>query len=268
MSFTHGNIILSSDSHYLGRIDPISRRPFKHGDNVYVCPQKNEAVLASSLAFIENRCPFCRDLLIDGPLPYTSPHSASQPKKGIEKPLPSSTPYEGNRRNNQNAVVAGFGVAGVFVVILLCVVGAFILYAINNSTSATSNSNPVPISYSTQVPAPTSVPDQISSPTQEPAPTSVPNTPVQSPAPQQSTSYAKISCADKLYFVNLRRTPGYNGKDKTDSLYEVPCGETVELLGPTKKVDGLTWWNVSWNGYTGWIADHTASGKTVLIFNP
>lgn len=268
MPVTHENIILSSDSQYLGRIDPVIRRPFKHGDNVYVCPKKNEAVLASSLASSENRCPFCGELLIDGPLPYTSPHPASQQKKGMEKQSPPPTPYEGNRRNNWGAVAAGFGVTGVFAVILLCVVGAFILSIINNSTSATSNSNPAPISYPTQVPEPTSAPVQVSSPTQEPAPTSVPNTPVQLPAPQQSTSNAKISCADKLYFVNLRRTPGYNGKDKTDSLYEVPCGETVQILGPTKKVDGLTWWNVSWNGYTGWIADHTASGKTVLIFNP
>jgi hypothetical protein len=79
---------------------------------------------------------------------------------------------------------------------------------------------------------------------------------------------AEISCANKLYNVNLRRTPGYNNKDDSDSIYEVPCGEHVELLGDTKYVDSLTWWKVSWNGYTGWMADHTASGKTVLIFSP
>ncbi len=103
------------------------------------------------------------------------------------------------------------------------------------------------------------------------------------PRPAQSTStpqipftstskknpVAEISCANKLYKVNLRRTPGYTNKDDSyDSLYEVPCGEIVELLGDTENVDGLTWWHIEWNGYKGWIADHTASGKIILIFDP
>jgi hypothetical protein len=86
-----------------------------------------------------------------------------------------------------------------------------------------------------------------------------------------SASYpvAIISCADKIYKVNLRRTPGYKNKDEsTDSLYEIPCVEYVELLGDKKQVDELTWWKIRWNDYTGWVADHTASGKTILIFNP
>jgi hypothetical protein len=86
----------------------------------------------------------------------------------------------------------------------------------------------------------------------------------QFPTPEQTKKQAEISCQDEIYFVSLRSSPG---TDPANKIFEIPCGELVELLGPSQKVDGLTWWNVSWNGYTGWIADHTKTGKIILIFN-
>lgn len=266
MPSSHDKITLQPNSQYLERKDPITRILFKHGDSVIICSKNSEAVLVSSLTASENRCPFCGELLVKGPLPYTVPLSVSEQKGGTKKNPAPPIKYDEPRRQNRGPLL-GIGIAGIFTLFLLCAVGTLVLLALNNG-SAPTNPNPAPASYTTQKPSPTSVPIQVSFPTQEP--TSVPNTPVKlSSSPQQPTSFAKISCADKIYFVNLRRTPGYSGKDnKTDSLYEVPCGETVELLGPTKNVDGLTWWNVSWDRYTGWVADHTASGKTILIFNP
>ncbi len=99
--------------------------------------------------------------------------------------------------------------------------------------------------------------------TPRPAPTAT-----SAPANVVSTSHsASVSCADRLYFVRLRRSPGYNNKDEVlDTVAEVPCGEFLEILdGPTQK-DNLNWYEVSWNGLTGWMADHTSTGKVVLIF--
>jgi hypothetical protein len=143
-----------------------------------------------------------------------------------------------------------------------------------------SNSNPDPIKPSaglnqpnpvtaTKVIDPERTPKPIG-PTRTPQPALATATlrPTRTPT---SLSYpvAVISCANKIYKVNLRRTPGYKNKDEaTDSIYEIPCGESVELLGDKKEVDQLTWWKIRWNDYTGWVADHTASGKTILIFNP
>jgi WD40 repeat protein len=83
----------------------------------------------------------------------------------------------------------------------------------------------------------------------------------------QAISLAQISCAD-VEEVNLRKSAGYiNKDDKKDVVREIPCGENVELLGENEYVDDFTWWKVNWNGYDGWIADHTEKGKIILIFN-
>jgi hypothetical protein len=69
--------------------------------------------------------------------------------------------------------------------------------------------------------------------------------------------------------VNLRATPGYSNKDDfTDVIVKIPSGELIEIIsGPIQK-DGLSWWNINWNGYSGWIADHTSSGLEIINFTP
>lgn len=159
-------------------------------------------------------------------------------------------------------VLLGAGTIFSFMLILCC---PALIFAQTNrvaqaSSTATSDqltdATPTKTTISTRTPRPvksTTTPRSIR--------TSTPDSKV--------NAIAKISCADNLYRVNLRRTPGYvNKSDAADSIYEIPCGEYVELLGDTEYVDGLTWWKVEWNGHTGWVADHTASGKTILIFDP
>jgi len=83
-----------------------------------------------------------------------------------------------------------------------------------------------------------------------------------------NTPSAMIACSDSVRQVNLRSTPGYLNKDASDVVYMIDCGQNVQLLGDNQSADGLTWWHVTWNGYTGWIADHTGNGHTILVFNP
>lgn len=79
--------------------------------------------------------------------------------------------------------------------------------------------------------------------------------------------YAKIS--REVGEVNLRHSPGYvNKNDQDDVLVKIPTGATVKLLEGPQKADGLNWWYVEWNGYKGWIAERSGSGRTILIFNP
>lgn len=78
---------------------------------------------------------------------------------------------------------------------------------------------------------------------------------------------AKIS--REVAEVNLRRTPGYvNKNDQDDVIVKIPSGATVGLLDGPQKTDGLNWWYVDWNGYQGWLAETTSSGRTIMIFNP
>lgn len=149
---------------------------------------------------------------------------------------------------------------------LLMVISLFMLLT-SNGISANSEAIRNPTAQTNAQPT-----SQQSSSTSKPTSTSLP-TPTSTPhlirtSIPQNNSTAQISCANNLYKVNLRRTPGYTNKSVSDSIYEIPCGEYLELLGDTQNVDGLKWWRVKWNGYTGWIADQTAGGKTILIFNP
>jgi len=83
-----------------------------------------------------------------------------------------------------------------------------------------------------------------------------------------SNSSATISCTN-ISQVALRKSPGYLTKnDKKDIIYKIDCGQQVQLLGDSQVADGLTWWHVTWQGYTGWMADHTGSGLQILIFSP
>jgi hypothetical protein len=86
-----------------------------------------------------------------------------------------------------------------------------------------------------------------------------------SPLESGTTRYATIS--NEVYKVSLRKTPGFQGKTKSeDVIAEVSQGERVTVIsGPTVE-DGLNWWRVEWKGYTGWIAEKTISGKKILIF--
>jgi hypothetical protein len=149
------------------------------------------------------------------------------------------------------------GAVGVMSVLVLI----FASLIIRISTRNIAPSNPAPTTVFTIVP--TSTTTSASSPTV--TSTDIVNDDTKpSPMPAPTISQAKISCENNIYFVSLRSTPGTNA---TNKMLEIPCGETVDLLGPSQKADGLTWWNVSWNGYIGWIADHTKTGKIILIFN-
>jgi Tol biopolymer transport system component/subtilisin family serine protease len=86
-------------------------------------------------------------------------------------------------------------------------------------------------------------------------------------SPAGNTKIAQITY--QVAEVNLRATPGYlNKNDFTDVIVKIPAGAMIEIVGEPATKDGLTWWNVSWNGYSGWIADHTGSGLVIINFNP
>lgn len=84
-----------------------------------------------------------------------------------------------------------------------------------------------------------------------------------------TTQATQAQISNEIYFVALRKTPGFSNKiNETDILASVPAGAIVQILGGPEQADGENWWNVSWNGITGWMADHTSSGKTIMIFLP
>ena len=53
-----------------------------------------------------------------------------------------------------------------------------------------------------------------------------------------------------------------------DVIAKIPTGEIVEVIDGPEKADRLSWWFVSWNGETGWMADHTGSGRAILLMIP
>lgn len=181
-------------------------------------------------------------------------------------------PSKGRGENTESQTFWGRAInIGIFVVIIFLLVFVFYISLNNTGTDlATINTTITPSrvvssqSVSTlPVSAPVIKPSVTSrntlSPTQQPTTVLVSNS-------QESYS-AQISC-DDISKVNLRNTPGYVSKDDSkDVVFEIPCGEFLDLLKRTKYVDNLTWWKVEWNNYEGWVSDHTGSDKLILVFN-
>jgi len=172
-------------------------------------------------------------------------------------------PYCGQSLDRKKSLATPFIIVGI---IMLGISGVLFQQYLQTQSPASATSIPVQTTMVTKqfTQAPTAenvspVPTSIRTATKEAQPTITPEPP---------NEQAEISCANRIYFVNLRRTPGISSNDPNNFIFEIPCGEIVELVGESRNVDGLTWWKVSWNGYTGWIADHTQSGKQILIFDP
>jgi len=262
MTYQHQKQIISKQSPLLGQKDMASHHQFKLNDEVLVCSKNRGAFLEKSLPSYEGKCPFCQQILSPQFQPKDSAPSYQQNSKEKKATPPQYQPPSSSRNNGGG--IAAIGIGGVLLASFLCVASILFFALINNTPSS-------PTSSPTRKPAPTATPVRITNPTpRNPSNNSGNNNNSnnQPSSQQQSKTYAEVSCAD-IHVANLRRTPGYVGKnDETDSLAEVSCGEIVELLGETSKADGLTWWKVQWNGYTGWIADHTGSGKIILDFTP
>lgn len=150
----------------------------------------------------------------------------------------------------------------------------FIMFFIIGGVSLSVRENETASVYSTRTSLPpTRVPSVTPSvisatPTQKVMPTKTEKAATAVPTViPTSANYAIIS--SEVYFANLRRSPGYVDKDdKQDSIVEIPRGSKVTILDGPKKADGLSWWHIQWNGYKGWVAESTGSGKTILIFDP
>ncbi len=82
-----------------------------------------------------------------------------------------------------------------------------------------------------------------------------------------NTPDGQISC-DGIEQVNIRKIPGYINKNDSDVVAKMPCGALITIVDGPQDVDGLKWWQVEWNGYTGWIAEKTNSGVPIIIFSP
>lgn len=69
--------------------------------------------------------------------------------------------------------------------------------------------------------------------------------------------------------VNIRRSPGYLGKDENDVIAQMQPGDAVQILFGPENVDNLAWWRVLYTptagpAVEGWVAEATASGVTIL----
>jgi len=132
----------------------------------------------------------------------------------------------------------------------------------------TKNASPIPSQTPTNTSTifPTDTPTLINTikpPTNTPKPTtSNPQT-----TPTIANLFAQIS--SELIEVNLRKSPGYVSKnDAIDVVVKIPGGALLEILDGPSSADNLEWWRVSWNGYEGWIAEKTGSGRMILFFEP
>jgi len=120
-----------------------------------------------------------------------------------------------------------------------------------------------PLMTGPQAPAPTPTPPPEPTPAPTPSPTPPPAGPDLSKGMKATTNG----------IVNLRRTPGFKEKPANDTLYEIPAGSELTVLGGPQTADGLKWWQVRFtsqfgNTYDGWVAATKASGEPLLTAGP
>jgi hypothetical protein len=166
------------------------------------------------------------------------------------------------------------GLVAMLFIGLVCFVGAIVGFLLvrSNRGSVQSADNATSMAVVTEQPIISPPITMLTSPPTNNAPLfatnapTLPNHPIETSKPTQT--FALISNEIAIE-VNLRNSPGFSSKnDAKDVITKIPKGEIVEILSGPKNADGLNWWQVSWHGYEGWMADHTASGKRILIFNP
>ena len=69
--------------------------------------------------------------------------------------------------------------------------------------------------------------------------------------------------------VNIRRTPGYQGKPGDDVPAQLQPGDTAVIASGPVLADGLVWWEIqsesgSDSTVEGWVAEATAGGVAIL----
>jgi hypothetical protein len=84
---------------------------------------------------------------------------------------------------------------------------------------------------------------------------------------EENSKYQRATISNNVYFVNLRKSPGFASKDdKKDVVVVIPSGDDVNILSGPEIADGLKWWYAEWDGYKGWIAESKSSGGQILDF--
>jgi hypothetical protein len=96
-------------------------------------------------------------------------------------------------------------------------------------------------------------------------PTNNPNNQTSLPPPSKTLHMgATARVTNNSQQVNIRRTSGYLNKSKGDVVVKVPSGEIIKIIGGPEHSDNLTWWNVAWGTYEGWVAEYSSSGRLLL----
>ena len=73
---------------------------------------------------------------------------------------------------------------------------------------------------------------------------------------------------DKL---NVRHSPGFQGKAGDDVLAQIPPGAAMTITGGPQSADGLTWWEIKsaagGQSVSGWVAEVGTKGERLLILS-
>ena len=69
--------------------------------------------------------------------------------------------------------------------------------------------------------------------------------------------------------INVRRSPGYNGKPAADVVIKAPPGAVLTIAAGPQAADSLTWWQVTGalnsQAVTGWVAEVGTMGERFLV---
>ncbi len=156
-----------------------------------------------------------------------------------------------------NPFLAGFGVGLLLFGFTLCTVGTLALPRLMRLFNISASPGQT---WTPPTPAPPLI--VVEQPTVLPSP--LPPTSYPAPTGPQTFQVGDSAVNVNDGAVNLRKTPGYQNKPASDRIALVPANDRLKIIGGPALMDGLTWWNVEWQGQQGWIAETRASGGRIL----
>ena len=97
--------------------------------------------------------------------------------------------------------------------------------------------------------------------------------PVDPPPPDNSTGFRPGDIVFAQTAVRVRRSPGFVGKDESDTLAALSPGDSALIVGAQAVCDGLTWWLVRLSPAAGpviegWAAQATAEAVLLATVLP
>lgn len=238
---THRSMTLATNSPYLDRIDPVTRKKFKAGLSVIICEKAGEVLSVDSLKATDSLCPFCQNY-VDG---------RSAPTININKKQPAVADIP-SHPNSSFSWIPFFLILG-----LIAIIGLVI-----SSLSSTSSRNNIVVPSNNSGYSQSNDQEDDLPMVQEPASTKAivvfDPTPTDEPSSCPGAPTQRVDVGKRGYVCTkndrliVRDGPGKQNSEIT----RIEPGTYFRIIEGPVCANNWSWWSIKTDaGIKGWVAE-------------